>query len=318
MTSHVDPAATPVLYLAGLGRSGSTLLERTFARLDGAVAVGEVVHLWQRGVVRGERCGCGAGFHDCAFWAEVGVQAFGGWDRVDAEEMVSLSTRVDRTRYVPYLVGSTGPSAFRRDVEQLVSHLGPLYAAIARVAGAEVVVDSSKDPSYAYLLSRSEQVDLRVAHTIRDAPAVAYSWAKRVERPDAAGSTMSRWTPRRTAVMWSGLNLVVRGLARRGVRVELARYEDFVADPVGTFEQLVDRLELPRPAPDGPLLTGLRDRHIDLGVDHTVSGNPIRFETGRMTIAEDRAWQDGFAASDRRLVQALTAPVRLRFGYLGR
>lgn len=316
--SRAVPVPTPVLYLAGLGRSGSTLLERTFARLEGAVAVGELVHLWERGLVRGELCGCGVGFRECEFWSAVGERAYGGWDRIDASEMVELSTRVDRTRYVPYMVSSTGPSHYRRDVERLVSVLGPLYPAIAEVSGAAVVVDSSKDPSYGYLLSRAPQIDLRVAHTIRDSPAVAYSWAKRVVRPDADGSTMSRWSPRRTAIMWSGLNMVVRGLARRGVPVELARYEDFVADPAATFLRLVDRLDLPRPASDGPLLTGLRDGHIDLGVDHTVSGNPMRFETGRISIAEDRAWQDGFPASDRRLVEALTAPVRLRFGYLGR
>jgi hypothetical protein len=316
--SRVTQRPTPVLYLAGLGRSGSTLLERTFAGLEGAVAVGELVHLWQRGLLSNERCGCGAAFLDCEFWGAVGDRAYGGWGQVDAAEMVELSERVDRTRYVPYMVTSTGPKSYRRDVGRLVSVLGPLYPAIADVSGAAVVVDSSKDPSYAYLLSRAAEIDLRVAHTIRDSPAVAYSWAKRVVRPDAHASTMSRWSPRRTSVMWSGLNLVVRGLARRGVPVELARYEDFVVDPAATFLRLVERLDLPRPAPDGPLLAGLREGHIDLGVDHTVSGNPIRFETGRMSIAEDRAWVEAFPAADRRLVEVLTAPVRLRFGYLGR
>ncbi len=312
------PGPTPVLYLAGLGRSGSTLLERTLARLDGAVAVGELVHLWERGLVRNERCGCGQAFRDCPFWTDVGERAFGSWDRLDAAEIVALSERVDRTRFVPYLATSTGPAEYRADVHRFVSLLGRLYPAIAEVSGRAVVVDSSKDPSYGYVLARTPEVDLRVAHTIRDAPAVAYSWAKRVVRPDAEASMMSRWSPRRTSLVWSGLNLVVRGLARRGVPVELARYEDFVADPAGTFDRVLTRLDLPRPAPDGPLLSGLRDGYIDLGVDHTVSGNPIRFETGRMTIREDRAWAEGLSRADLRLVETLSAPVRLRFGYLGR
>lgn len=129
---------------------------------------------------------------------------------------------------------------------------------------------------------------------------------------------MSRWSPRRTSLVWSGLNMVVRGLARRGVPVQLARYEDFVADPAGAFDRLLSGLDLPRPAPDGQLLAGLRKGHIDLGVDHTVSGNPIRFETGRIDIREDCAWAEGLSVSDRRLVEVLSAPVRLRFGYLGR
>ena len=52
------------------------------------------------------------------------------------------------------------------------------------MSGRSVVIDSSKDPSYAYVLARAPEIDLRVAHTIRDSPAVAYSWAKRVVRPE--------------------------------------------------------------------------------------------------------------------------------------
>jgi hypothetical protein len=310
------PSPATVLYIAGLGRSGSTLLERTFARLPGAVAVGEVVHMWRRGLVENERCGCGEPFRSCPFWTEVGERAYGGWDQLDVERIAELSESVDRTRYVPYMVSSRGPRHYLDAVEQLVSVLGPLYPAIAATAGEEVVIDSSKDPSYAYLLRRAAEVRLEVVQAIRDAPAVAYSWSRRVERPDADDSLMVQWAPRRTAVLWAGQNLVTRGLAQRGVRVELARYEDFVADPAGTFSRLVEALELPRPGEDDPLVQGLRDGFIDLGVDHTVSGNPIRFRTGRMQIREDSAWKQGLASSDRRLVEAITAPVRWRFGYL--
>lgn len=312
------PQSATVLYLAGLGRSGSTLIERTFARLEGAVAVGELVHLWRRGVVENERCGCGEHFLACPFWTDVGARAYGGWSRIDGEHIASLSESVDRTRYVPYLVSGRGPAAYRGRVDRLVEVLGPLYAAIAAASGQGVVVDSSKDPSYAYLLRLAPEIHLEVVHTIRDAPAVAYSWAKRVERPDADATLMTRWPPRRTAMLWSGQNLVVRGLAARGVPVELVRYEDFVAAPAQVFGSLVRSLDLPAPDEGGPLMEGLRQGHVDLGVDHTVSGNPIRFDTGRMQIRADTAWRQQMAPRDRRLVEVLTAPVRWRFGYLGR
>ena len=45
-----------VLYLGGLGRSGSTVIERLTGQLPGVCAVGELVHLWDRGVTDGERC----------------------------------------------------------------------------------------------------------------------------------------------------------------------------------------------------------------------------------------------------------------------
>ena len=44
-----------LIYLGGLGRSGSTLVERLLAGLPGVCSVGEVVHMWQRGLVQDGR-----------------------------------------------------------------------------------------------------------------------------------------------------------------------------------------------------------------------------------------------------------------------
>jgi len=48
-----------VLFIGGLGRSGSTLLDRMLGRLDDVWSVGELVHLWERGLSQNNRCGCG-------------------------------------------------------------------------------------------------------------------------------------------------------------------------------------------------------------------------------------------------------------------
>ncbi len=68
-----------VLFLGGLGRSGTTLLERILGELPGVTPLGEVVHLWQRGIRADEKCGCGVRFAACPFWQRVGEHAFGGY-----------------------------------------------------------------------------------------------------------------------------------------------------------------------------------------------------------------------------------------------
>ena len=65
-----------VLYLGGLGRSGTTLVERLLGELPNVCALGEVVHLWQRDIVDDERCGCGESFSRCAFWTAVGKRDY--------------------------------------------------------------------------------------------------------------------------------------------------------------------------------------------------------------------------------------------------
>src|SRR5205823_1051409 len=49
-----------VLYIAGPGRSGSTVLDQVLGELPGFVSTGELQALWQRGLVERRPCGCSA------------------------------------------------------------------------------------------------------------------------------------------------------------------------------------------------------------------------------------------------------------------
>ena len=46
-----------VLFTGGLGRSGSTLIEKLLNELPPTFSVGETIHLWERGIRDAERCG---------------------------------------------------------------------------------------------------------------------------------------------------------------------------------------------------------------------------------------------------------------------
>jgi hypothetical protein len=56
-----------LLLIGGIGRSGSTLLDRMLGQLAGISSVGELVHVWRRGLAENNRRGCGARFGDCPF-----------------------------------------------------------------------------------------------------------------------------------------------------------------------------------------------------------------------------------------------------------
>ncbi|HEX6984894.1 MAG TPA: hypothetical protein VF170_05935, partial [Planctomycetaceae bacterium] len=60
-----------MLYVAGWGRSGSTLLSYILADLPGFVAVGELRYLWSA-ISNGELCGCGEPVTACPFWKDIG------------------------------------------------------------------------------------------------------------------------------------------------------------------------------------------------------------------------------------------------------
>lgn len=294
--------AQPVIFVGGLGRSGSTLLERLLGEVPGVAPLGEVVHLWDRGVRADEPCGCGERFSQCPFWTKVGARAFGQWRQSQAGWLPGLRARVDRTRRLPIL--ALGLASREAELAEYVRSYSRIYAAAAEVADARVVVDSSKHASLAYCLAAI--MELRVVQVVRDPRAVAASWRRRVRRPED-GRPMTRWTPVRTAVHWLAQNIAFELLRYKGVKVVRVRHEDLVRDPHATLERLAARLGLPTGG-----LTFLDGRKALLGVAHTVSGNPMRFSVGAVEIGDRPA---PLPRSQRWLVTAITLPLLLFYGY---
>ncbi|MFC4587234.1 sulfotransferase [Sphaerisporangium corydalis] len=300
--------AVRVIFIGGLGRSGTTLLERLLGEVPGIAPLGEVVHLWQRGVDAQEPCGCGEPFHTCPFWRRVGVRAFGGWSPGLSDRVQTLRRRLDRTRHIPALTTrqcGVGLSGYTRAYSRV-------YEAAAQIAACPVVVDSSKHASLAFCLSTSPVVDLSVVHVVRDPRAVAHSWRRQVRRPED-GTPMTRWRPWRTSLHWIVQNLAFELLARRGGTVIRIRYEDLLADPRAVLSMLLVRLGFGDDVETG--LTFLRPGLAELSVAHTCAGNPMRFTAGPLELSRDDSWCDRQSRRHRWLVTALTWPLMMQYGY---
>jgi hypothetical protein len=306
---------TTVLYIGGLGRSGSTLLERMLARLDGVGSVGELVHLWERGLAEGNRCGCGERFGACPFWGRVGEAAFGGWDRLEAREVLALKDAVDRNRYVPLMLLPALWPPYRARMARYLELPGRLYAAIAEVGGGRLLVDASKHASSAFLLRRLPGLELRLVHLVRDSRGVAFSWTKRMRRAEvvAGDALMATQTPLRLSARYLGYNLLFHLLRALGVPGLLLRYESLVGDPAG---QLARVLTLAGRPPAAGELGFVGDGWVELGPSHALAGNPMRFRSGRVPLRVDEAWRGGLGRRQRLLTVASTWPLLLRYGYL--
>ena len=186
-----------MLYVGGLGRSGSTLIERLIGQVPGACAVGELVHLWERGVTDDERCGCGEPFRQCPFWQQVGKAAFGGWDEVDVSRVAALRAQVDRNRFIPALArGHLRPGTQRGDpadvdlvppAERRLTHQKPERALAERIATtASLVVSDAPVPQVDKLTHRADPGKLPGQPL--DHRAAAAPQAADVQHPDP-----SRW-----------------------------------------------------------------------------------------------------------------------------
>ncbi len=310
-----------LLFIGGLGRSGSTLIEKLINEFNDAFSIGESVHLWERGLRDNELCGCGEAFDACPFWHQVGAEAFGRWSEIDLPSAISLRWKIDRSRQLPEMV-KAHRRGFPSDAQQeYLDLIGNVLLAAGRVArlrtGATVLIDSSKHLSAAALYSLDPRLDVRVLHLLRDPRGVAYSWTKAVSRPEAtdagAMADMPTYNPVRTACRWVTDNLGFARLTKLGIPVFRLRYEDFLGEPLETLTAVkefagIDGSALPSDVFDG------QTAHLTSPM-HSAAGNPIRFGANEVTLKLDDAWRQKLPARQRLLVSAITAPARGRFGY---
>ena len=196
---------------------------------------------------------------------------------------------------------------------EYASHHQRIHRAAAEITGARVVVDSSKEIPTALALSHLDDLDLRVIHIVRDARGVAYSWSKVVQRPEAGGEPMPRFSASRSTTFWLSGNVTVAALRHRGVPVARMRYEDLVDDPAAAVGAAWRDLALPGTAS----IPMLGPDTVHLNPTHSVAGNPMRFRTGVTKLSADEAWRESLRARDRRVVTAMAWPVLRQYGYLG-
>lgn len=308
--------STAVIYIAGTGRSGSTVLANILGEVDGVFAAGEVRYLWQRGLKESRLCGCGLPVRECPVWSKVLARA-GYLDdpkRVDAA--LTMLQRTGRIRNLPGILAggvrhSLNPARSARYADDRDA-LSALYAAMADVTGSRAIVNSSKLPAYANVLAATPGIDLHVVHLIRDPRGAAHSWASKKELSDgAARSHMEQIGPAKSAVLWDVWNVAGGMLFHGGPsRYLRLRYEDFVADPPAAVRRILAMVGMENA--ELPFVDG---NEVRTTANHSVAGNPDRLRHGQITLRSDDRWRSAMAPRDRRLVSTLTSPLLLRYGY---
>lgn len=309
------PERIPVLYVAGSSRSGSTLVANAIATTPGVVSVGEVRHIWTRGIGENWRCGCGSAFEQCEFWNEVLSEAFGRPPRIDIDRLRSSERQLLRLRTSWRALDWTrNPARIQSRHGHYLEALERLYPAIASVADAEAIVDSSKTPTYAAVLSLLHHLDLRVLHLTRDPRAAAYSFLNPKPSPDRGPSeSMDRLGTSKSSFLWAWWNGLADRLwqGRPNVLMARIRYEALTREPEETLRYLRAVL-LPEVS---DRIWGVAGRTVNLGVSHTVSGNPDRLKEGPVVIEPDDRWQAGLSARQQALVVAIAGRMMHRYGY---
>lgn len=302
-----------VLYIAGYGRSGTTILDHVLGEIPGITTAGELRYAWDRGLQGNWFCACGRRFRNCGFWRDVFDCAFGGMDAINPAPILRHR---DLWRRIPYRALSAFQTSrsYAASDRGYIETLAKLYSAVQEVSGCRILVDSSKWPDYCEALKRVPSIEVYSLHMVRDPRAVARSWMKpkKFEPDESSRIYTPRHTPLRTSIEWILWNRAVASqCVKDPERNRLLRYEDFVDAPASQLrgilamlgEACIDSLPIDN------------DNTVYLHGSHALSGNPVRFRRGRIRITPDNAWEESMSGLAKLLINAVTWPWQLRYGY---
>jgi hypothetical protein len=299
-----------VISIVSAGRSGSTLLDMLLGSIDGFFSAGEVRYLWERGLLQHRLCGCGREVSECEVWSKVLAEP--SLARLDPAEVVRWQHSVARVRHTRRLLREKATAQHSAQLSQLIDTMGTLYEEVGRVAGAHVIVDSSKRPADAALAALVPGVEVYVIHLVRDPRAVAFSRGRRkAEFDHESRPEMERASVARATANWTWLNTAAGSIPRIAPEIPFTRvrYEDAVARPAAALAQILEFIGEPA-AP-----SALHDHVATFRPNHTVSGNPNRFSTGCVEVRADDEWRRSMSALSWGVATAIAAPLGPRYGY---
>jgi len=304
--------AVSVLYIAGLGRSGSTLIGTMLHNVPGFACLGEMQLVWLRGLIQNQPCACTQPFWDCPVWTSIFRRAFGGMKEADGHELNHVLQDELRTRQLLAIWRGSRSPLTSPGLHRLAEGVARLYRAALEETGARVLVDTSKSPIYGRFLMQIPELDVHALHLVRDPRAIANSFRREKIHP-ITGQQVERIPLPHSAALWTAWTLASAGMRRRGGRVGdylRVRYEDFVRKPQEVFRKIVEFA--------GQEFTGapfIGPNLVELGHNHILTGNFIRYQRGPVEIKPDLRWTSEMSAVHSTLVTGLTWPLLPFYGY---
>jgi hypothetical protein len=300
---------TKVLYIAGYGRCGSTVLATVLGNHPQMVSVGEVSYLYEDWTNPLRPCSCEAVYTECEFWQgalPAGSSEAGTGRMVRAVERASFLPRLLLGR-----VSEKAREEYRVSQEQVFGH------ALAR-SGAAIVVDSSKSARLtvgrSVALQRLAGNDVYFLHLVRD------GWAT-IESKVVTGSNWAlegyarepRLPTLRAVVGWVWSNCCASMMRRAFGRERylLLRYEDFLSDSAASLRKIGELLDV-----DTGVLIERVGRGEAFDVGHVVGGNRVRFQKAvTLRRQEEKSKQPRLTRRQRLLFSLLGGWLNRRYGY---
>jgi len=302
-----------LIYIAGYGRSGSTILDIILGNHEHIESVGELVNLFYDDRDLKRLCSCGKSYKDCEFWYPILSNLFGKFGKNEFHKIKRLQRDVESLTKLWHIL--TGfHSGIRYDRYRGVMTL--LFNHIVKASGKPFVVDSSKSSTdhvgRPYALRKVCGFNVKIIHLVRDGRGVMWSLMRgsNLEMEIETNGTIP-FAPYRALMGWLLSNTIVTlmGFFDTAKHYKLVRYEDLINNPENELRRISSFLGINM----DQIITQVSSRS-SLNVGHNVGGNRLRLSQ-KVKLSRDLEWKQKLPVKLRLLFLFLAWPLALKYGY---
>lgn len=301
-----------IVYIAGYGRSGSTLLERLLSSHERIFGTGELADFTDMIQRTNVYCSCGAKITECPVWSEI-IDGHNPQSR-DQVQLKRIQKSFESLASLPKWIFTSR----RVDWKLYKGFTEALLSSIFQQLPKEVdyVIDSSKTARERFFrplaLSRLGSYDVKVIHLVRDGRGCMWSNLRGHNRKLEGGlEPHLPFTGIRTAMSWFIANLAAHlfQITQSPENYCRIRYEDLISHPTATLRKLSAFLGV-------SLEEQIRitEGKGTIPQTHQLSGNRLRFKK-RVSLDLDVEWKRELQWNYRLLFWLLDWPLALLYGY---
>lgn len=253
-----------IIYIAGDGHTGSTLLDIILGSGKKSFSTGELRFLAEKGVVNGEYCSCGVPVPECTLWKEIIEE----WEKVmtlDWESYIQIQKVLKSKKKI-----FKARKLLNKQPEQIKNFIDDteqLYSIIFSVTGSDTIIDSSKASGMIPIL-KELKFNLSVIHLTRSFGDVLNSNKKRAKK-DLEKGIEHDIVPKSTLtvlVNWFFINILTK-YHTKGVECKHIKYEEYIDELKQTVSDII---------PVDSEYEALLENRGPFMPAHLVAGNAIR------------------------------------------
>ncbi|MCP4971761.1 MAG: sulfotransferase [Arcobacter sp.] len=305
--------ASNVIYIAGSGRTGSTILDVILGNHPKIVGLGEIHRLSIEPDIR--KCGCGTEINNCEFWNPL-LKQISNEKKIPFENWwdffpLTLAKEKKIVKYLPSLleillmIGNKKilkiflKQSLVKKYFEIIENSLFLYDKISKYSDVPYIIDSTKNPVRMKALYLSRPNKIKIILIVRDGRAIVASAKRRIKTPIEVGTT--NWVTTN-----KNLELMLRTISKE--KYIVVRYEDLCDDTENIFRKITSFIGIDY---DPKMLRPVK------GNFHQIPGNPWLHNNDDdvIEIKKDERWKTELTKDELRIFNNIGSSLNKKFGY---